>query len=280
MRIAALQYCAGATADVTFPVIEALITQAVAKQADMVCLPEAASFLPANREALYQLVEHTHDSASLKRLQAHAATHKIWLLVGSMLMRTTDGKSPMNHSHLVNRGHLIDPSGAITAIYDKIHMFDANVADGQVYEESAYFQAGDQPVLAQADDLNIGMTICYDLRFPHLYRQLARDGADVLMVPAAFTQNSGKAHWHILLRARAIETGCYVVAPGQIGTHADGRVTYGHSLIVAPWGEIIAEAQDGEDVIIADIDKSRIESARQAIPAITTHPILKPTTHT
>ena len=273
MHIAALQYCAGANADVTFPVIETLIAQAVAKQADMVCLPEAASFLPADRDALNQLAEYTHDSTSLKRFQTQAATHKIWMLVGSMLMRTADDKT------LVNRGHLIDPSGTITAIYDKIHMFDANVADGQIYEESAHFQAGDQPVLATADDLNIGMTICYDLRFPHLYRQLARDGADVLMVPAAFTQNSGKAHWHILLRARAIETGCYIVAPGQMGTHADGRVTYGHSLIVAPWGGIIAEAQDGEDVIIADIDKSRIESARQAIPAITTHPTLKPTKH-
>ncbi|MGB2318837.1 MAG: carbon-nitrogen hydrolase family protein [Candidatus Puniceispirillum sp.] len=273
MRIAALQYCAGATADVTFPVIDALIAQAVDKEATMVCLPEAASFLPADRDALNRLAEHTDDSPSLKHLQRLAATHKIWLLVGSMLMRTANGKD------LVNRSHLIDPDGSITAIYDKIHMFDANVADGQTYEESAHFQAGDQPVLAMAGDLNIGMTICYDLRFPHLYRQLARDGADVLMIPAAFTQNSGKAHWHVLLRARAIETGCYVVAPGQMGTHADGRVTYGHSLIVAPWGEIIAEAQDGEDVIIADIDKDRIESARKAIPAITTQPMLKPTKH-
>ena len=273
MRIAALQYCAGEDADVTLPVVEALIARAVDKDAKMVCLPEAANFLPANRKALHQLAEHTHASASLERLQAQAATHKIWLLVGSMLMRTADGKD------LVNRSHLIDPSGAITAIYDKIHMFDANVADGQIYEESAHFQAGDQPVIAMADNLKIGMTICYDLRFPHLYRQLVRDGADVLMVPAAFTHNSGKAHWHILLRARAIETGCYVIAPGQMGTHADGRVTYGHSLIVAPWGEIIAEAQNDEDVIYADIDKSRITSARNAIPAITTHPALKPTKH-
>jgi predicted amidohydrolase len=273
MRIAALQYCAGATADITFPTIETLIARAVDKGAKMVCLPEAASFLPANRDALNQLAEHTHDSPSLERLQTQATTHKIWLLVGSMLMRTEDGKN------LVNRSHVIDPNGVITAIYDKIHMFDANVADGQIYEESAHFQAGDQPVLATADDLKIGMTICYDLRFPHLYRQLARDGADVLMVPAAFTQNSGKAHWHILLRARAIETGCYVVAPGQMGTHADGRVTYGHSLIVAPWGEIIAEAQNDEDVIYADTDKSQIQSARNAIPAITTQPALKPTRH-
>lgn len=273
MRLAALQYCAGATADVTFPVIDALIAQAVAKEAKMVCLPEAANFLPADRDALNRLAEYTHDSPSLEHLQTQAAKHKIWLLVGSMLMRTANGKD------LVNRSHLIDTDGSITAIYDKIHMFDANVADGQTYEESAHFQAGDQPVLAVAGDLNIGMSICYDLRFPHLYRQLARDGAHVLMIPAAFTQNSGKAHWHVLLRARAIETGCYVLAPGQMGTHADGRVTYGHSLIVAPWGEIIAEAYDGEDVIIADIDKDRIESARIAIPAITTQPMLKPTKH-
>ena len=271
MRIAALQYCAGANADITLPVVEALIARAVKKGAKMVCLPEAASFLPANRDALNKLAEHTHDSASLERFKTQAAMHKIWLLIGSMLMRTADG------NNLVNRSHLIDPNGSVTAQYDKIHMFDANVADGQVYKESAFFQAGNQPILATAENLKIGMTICYDLRFPHLYRQLARDGADVLMVPAAFTQNSGKAHWHVLLRARAIETGCYVIAPGQMGTHADGRVTYGHSLIVAPWGDIIAEAQNDKDVIYADIDKIQIEKARMAIPAITTHPTLQPT---
>lgn len=271
MRIAALQYCAGATADDTLPVIDGLVARAIKGAADMVCLPEAANFLPKDRTARHQLAEVTNDSASLNHLQKLAAAHKIWILVGSMLMRAAEDDS------FVNQGQMINPSGTVIATYDKIHMFDANVADGQVYEESAHLRAGDQPILVQADELNIGMTICYDVRFAHLYRQLARDGAEVLMVPAAFTLNSGKAHWHVLLRARAIETGCYVVAPAQMGTHADGRVTYGHSLIVAPWGEIIAEAESGEDVIFADIDKSKITAARTAIPAITTNPALQPT---
>ena len=260
MRIAALQYCAGEDADVTLPAVEALIARAVDKDAKMVCLPEVASFLPANREALHQLTEHTHASASLERLQAQAAVHKIWLLVGSMLMRTADGKD------LVNRSHLIDPSGAITAIYDKIHMFDADVGDGKSYRESDHFRPGTSVVDVPTNKAHFGLSICYDIRFARLYRNLAHRGAEIITIPAAFTRPSGQAHWHVLQRARAIETGCFVLASAQIGTHDDGRETYGHSLIVNPWGEVLADAGTMEEgFVMAALDLEEVTIARQKI---------------
>ena len=147
-------------------------------------------------------------------------------------------------------------------------MFDANVGDGKNYCESDSFAAGNTPVIANLDGIQLGMSICYDLRFAHLYRQLARDGAHIIAVPAAFTAVSGAAHWHVLLRARAIETGCYVIAPAQCGIHSDGRQTYGHALIVSPWGEILAEADDGDAVITTTVDLAKITKARQAIPSL------------
>jgi len=163
---------------------------------------------------------------------------------------------------------LFSPDGFVTANYDKIHMFDANVGDGQHYCESDSFAAGATPVIANLGDIQLGMSICYDLRFAHLYRQLARDGAQIIAVPSAFTAVSGAAHWHVLLRARAIETGCYVIAPAQCGTHSDGRQTYGHTMIISPWGEILAEANDGDEVITATIDLAKVTASRRAIPSL------------
>ena len=156
-------------------------------------------------------------------------------------------------------------------------MFDADVGDGKSYKESASFAPGQSPVIAHVDNVPCGLTICYDLRFAHLYRQLALDGAQLFLVPAAFTALSGKAHWHVLLRARAIETGCYVIAPAQSGTHADGRKTYGHSLIVNPWGKVIAEAKEGDAIIYAALDLSATARARSAIPSLKTNPVIGPT---
>ena len=156
-------------------------------------------------------------------------------------------------------------------------MFDANVGDGQSYCESDSFAAGTTPVIAAIEGLQLGMSICYDLRFPHLYRQLVLDGAQILAVPAAFTKVSGAAHWHILLRARAIETGCYVIAPAQCGTHSDGRQTYGHAMIISPWGEIMCEADDGDAVITAQLDIAKITAARRAIPSLNSNAIIAAT---
>jgi len=261
LTVAALQYCASDDAAATLAYIEPLIAKA-ARTARLICLPEAASFLAASRAQLAERAEWEDDSASQKKLAALARQHHVWLLAGSLFLRRRQ-----DHK-LVNRGVLFAPDGQIIASYDKIHMFDANVGDGQHYCESDSFAAGTTPVIADLGDIQLGMSICYDLRFAHLYRQLARDGAHILTVPAAFTAVSGAAHWHVLLRARAIETGCYVIAPAQCGTHRDGRQTYGHALIVSPWGEILAEADDGDGVITATIDLAKITAARRAIPSL------------
>jgi len=167
-----------------------------------------------------------------------------------------------------NRSFLIDPKGRIAARYSKIHLFDVDLPSGEKYRESNTVAGGDSATLAQTEFGKIGMTVCYDLRFPQLYRALAQNGAFLLTVPSAFTETTGKAHWHALLRARAIENGAFVVAPAQGGTHANGRKTYGHSLIVAPWGEILAEAGTEPGVIVADIDPAAATEARARVPSL------------
>jgi predicted amidohydrolase len=167
-----------------------------------------------------------------------------------------------------NRSFLIAPSGEIAARYDKIHMFDVDIGDGQTYRESDIYQPGRNAVVADLPNARLGMTVCYDVRFGRLFRSLAQAGAEIFCVPAAFTKVSGAAHWHVLLRARAIENGAFVMAAGQCGTHPDGRQTYGHSLIIGPWGEIIAEAGEEPGVIMADLDLDQVVAARSRIPAL------------
>ncbi len=270
LQVAALQYCASDDAAKTLRHIQPLIAEAASK-ARLVALPECASYLAASREQLFQRAEWDDESYSQKWLSDIAREFGIWLLAGSLIMRRRDD------NQLANRSLLFGPDGAVVADYDKIHMFDADVGDGKSYQESANFTAGQSPVIAHIDNVPCGLTICYDIRFAHLYRQLALDGAQVFLVPAAFTALSGRAHWHVLLRARAIETGCYVVAPAQSGTHADGRKTYGHSLIVNPWGEIIAEAKDGDAIIYAALDLGASARAQNAIPSLRTNPAIGPT---
>lgn len=227
LSVAAIQYCAKDNAAATLAHIRPMIAKA-AEQARLVTLPEAATFISASRSQLAERAEWEDDSLSHQQLASMAREFNIWLLAGSLIMRRRD------NGRMVNRSLLLGPNGTLVAKYDKIHMFDADVGDGQVYRESQNFVAGELPVVVKIDSMPTGLSICYDLRFPHLYRQLANDGAKLLLVPAAFTATSGCAHWHVLLRARAIETGCFVVAPAQSRTQADGRNTYGHSLIVSP----------------------------------------------
>ena len=243
-KVSVLQYCAAATVDETLPVIERLIAEGVAADAKLICLPECATFLSPNRQALFAQAEDEKTSPSLASLCFLARTHKIFLSVGSLLMRDSGAEK------CVNRGYLIGPSGEIIARYDKIHMFDAIVGDGRTYKESERFQRGQTPVLATTEIGNIGLTICYDIRFPELYQSLSQAGAQMLVIPSAFTAVTGVAHWHILQRARAIETGCFVLSAAQFGTHADGRQTYGHALIIAPWGEVLDDAGENKQMAI------------------------------
>ncbi|HEX2815355.1 MAG TPA: nitrilase-related carbon-nitrogen hydrolase, partial [Phenylobacterium sp.] len=183
-------------------------------------------------------------------------------LIGSALVKRQDGKA-------ANRSVLISPQGAIAATYDKLHMFDVDLPTGESARESATYEPGDRAVTAQAGALKLGVTICYDLRFPALYRALALAGAEVMTIPAAFTRPTGAAHWEVLMRARAIETGSFVLAPAQGGKHEDGRGTYGHSIVVAPWGEVLAHLDHDEPgVLLADLDLSAAAKARAAIPAL------------
>ena len=192
-----------------------------------------------------------------------AAELGIWMLIGSIAV-TLAGED-----RLANRSVLIAPDGSVRARYDKIHMFDVEVGDGQSYRESRAYRPGERAVLAETEFGKLGMTICYDVRFPHLYRKLAQAGAGILTIPAAFTRVTGKAHWHVLVRARAIETGSFVIAPAQGGKHEDGRETFGHSLIVSPWGEVLAEKADDEPgVILADLDLDAVAIARRRIPSL------------
>jgi predicted amidohydrolase len=267
LGVAAIQYCARDDARATLDHITPLIAQA-AETARLVSLPEAATYLAASRTQLAERAEWEDDSFSHRRLADMAREFGIWLHAGSLMLRRRDT------GRLVNRTLLLGPDGGLVATYDKIHMFDADVGDGQTYRESQSFSAGAAPVTVSIEGLCAGLSICYDLRFPHLYRQLARDGAKLLLVPAAFTATSGRAHWHVLLRARAIETGCFVVAAAQCGTHADGRQTYGHSLIISPWGEVIADAGTGDAVISAALDPALVETARRSIPSLGTNPAI------
>lgn len=240
---------------------EALIRAAAAAGAGYVLTPEMTTILDRDKEALLAAIGPEEVDPSLQRFREIARELGIHLHIGSMAIKLAD-------DHIANRSFLIAPNGAIIGRYDKIHMFDVDLSGGESYRESATYRAGDTAIVADLPWTKIGLTICYDVRFPALHRTLAKAGASVLAVPAAFTKKTGEAHWHVLLRSRAIETGSYVIAAAQAGHHEDGRDTYGHSMIVDPWGKILAEADDQPGFIIAEIDPAFSASARQAIPAL------------
>lgn len=238
-----------------------LIREARSKGADFIATPENTTLMAPDGGAK---LERSFDEASdpaLPKFQALAEELGVWLLIGSLAIKTSAAKT-------ANRSFLVGPKGRIAARYDKIHLFDTDPGSGESYRESNTVEGGHSAVLADMPWGGLGMTICYDLRFAHLYRALAKKGAMMLSVPSAFTETTGKAHWHVLLRARAIENGAFVIAPAQGGRHANGRATYGHSLIVAPWGEILAEAGTEPCTIVAEIDPARVAEARRKIPAL------------
>lgn len=238
-----------------------LIEQAADEGAKFVATPENTSLMEAKSPLLFEKAVAEEDDKALAAFRAVSASRKIWTLIGSLPIKVAADK-------LANRSFLIGPDGVVVARYDKIHMFDVDLGGGESYRESKNFRPGAQAVTAELPWGKLGMTVCYDLRFPQLYRVLAEAGASFLTVPSAFTKPTGKAHWHVLLRARAIENGAYVFAPAQEGLHENGRETYGHSLIVAPWGEVIAEAEEGTGFIIAEIDPAKVAEARGRVPSL------------
>jgi deaminated glutathione amidase len=238
-----------------------LIRQAAEQGAHYVQTPEVSNMMQLNRKALFEHLAAEEHDLSLKAYRALANELKIYLHVGSLALRFSPEKA-------VNRSFLIGPDGEVIASYDKIHMFDIDLPGGESYRESANYQPGETAILADLPWGRIGLTICYDVRFPALYRALAESGAMFLTVPSAFTRKTGEAHWHTLLKARAIETGCFVFAAAQGGMHENKRETFGHSLIIDPWGTVIAEGGVEPGVFLAKIDPAKVETARKTIPSL------------
>lgn len=268
MRAGLVQLTVGDDPVANLAVTQARIAEAVSGGAGFVLTPECTNLLSSSRTHQRSLMRHEDQDQTLAVLRDQAAKAGIWLLIGSLGVLTQDADG-----RFANRSFLIAPTGDIAARYDKIHMFDVNVSETEVYRESAGYRPGTKAVLAETPFAKIGMTVCYDVRFPHLYRRLAQAGAQIITVPAAFNHITGAAHWHTMLRARAIETGCFILAPAQTGFHPEangkGRNTYGHSLAVAPWGEILTDAGTEPGVTFVDLDLDAVTKARARVPSLT-----------
>ena len=268
MRVACIQYKSYEDEKKTLKKILPLIYFAAKKKADLITLPECATFLNANKSKTMINASFEKNSFSLNTIKQTAKTLDVNILVGSL--QTLEYK--MSKKKLFNRSFLINRKGDIICKYDKIHMYDVKISKSQSYHESKTYESGDSAKIAKlkinGNYFNIGMTICYDLRFPHLFRDLALHGADLITVPSVFMHITGKDHWHNLLQARAIETGCYIIAPAQYGSYFKKRKSYGHSLIISPWGKILEDAKTNKNIIISDIDKNEIKKARSKIPSL------------
>ena len=262
LRVSCIQHCAGVDTEKNLDVLDSMIGQSADEGARLICLPEYAACYGMSDGRMQVGAEPEAHHPGLAGLRDMAKHYESWLLIGSIGIRRDDGL-------INNRSYLIDDKGKIQARYDKIHLFDVNLDGGESYRESASISPGDRAVLVDTPFGRVGLTICYDLRFPQLYRTLAKAGADIITIPAAFTRTTGRAHWHTMVKSRAIETGAFVIAPCQCGD-VDGRLArYGHSLIVGPWGEVLADGGEEAGTVSADLDLRHVEAARQKIPALT-----------
>jgi len=265
LRVALIQTRTPATPKAAMAHVRPLVQEAAAGGARLILTPEATNMMEARPGKKADLISDTEDDVVVAGLQALAAERGVWILIGSAMVRSGDP----NDGRAANQSILINDQGSIESTYDKLHVFDVDLPTGERHRESAGVRPGDRAVVARTPWGGLGMTVCYDLRFPHLFRALARAGADMISVPAAFTRPTGEAHWETLLRARAIETGCFVLAPAQGGWHEDGRATWGRSLVVDPWGQVIAGLDhDAPGVLFADLDLTAVGRARTAIPQL------------
>ncbi|MGH6617200.1 carbon-nitrogen hydrolase family protein [Sphingomonas sp.] len=261
MRIALLQMTSGIDPAVNAATLTSGIAQAAAGGASMLFTPEMSGLIDRDRDRGAGNITTEDSDPVLAAVRAAAAEHRLWVHLGSLAVRREDGK-------LANRGFVIDDRGAIRARYDKLHLFDVDLPTGESWRESASYGAGDSASVVETPAGTLGLSICYDLRFADLYRALSDAGATLLAVPAAFTRPTGAAHWHILLRARAIEAGAYVIAAAQTGVHEDGRATFGHSLVIDPWGEVILDMGEEAGLGFAEIDLARVADVRGRIPVL------------
>jgi deaminated glutathione amidase len=260
-RVGLVQLRSGRTPAANVAAAVKLIGKAKEAGADYVQTPEMTNILERKRESLFAAIVSEELDDGLATFRDLARRLGLWLHIGSLAIKVSPDKA-------VNRAFLIDPNGDIAARYDKIHMFDVDLANGESYRESRSYRPGELAVACDLPWGRLGISVCYDLRFPALYSALAEAGAIFLAIPSSFTKQTGEAHWHVLLRARAIENGSFVFAAAQGGSHEDGRSTYGHSLVVDPWGRVIAEGGTAPDVVMADIDQSEVAVARSRIPSL------------
>ena len=264
MHVGLVQLNSGDDPAANLQVTLGFVREAAAGGATFVLTPEVTNFVSMDRTLANQVLHHEADDPTLAALRDEARSLGIWLLIGSLALKTGDADG-----RLANRSFLISPDGGIIARYDKIHMFDVEIDETESYRESAGYRPGNRAVLAETDFARIGMTVCYDIRFPHLFRTLAQAGATILTVPAAFSPVTGKAHWQPLLQARAIENGAFVLAPGQCGHHGGKRYTHGHSLAVAPWGEVLADGGTEPGVTLLNLELTAVNNARTRVPSLT-----------
>lgn len=265
LDVALIQTRTPATAEAALAHVAPLVREAASSGARFILTPEGTNLLEQRRDRRDAAITTEDADVCFQGLRRLADELGVWLLIGSAIVRSEhDGDA-----RAANRSLLVDPAGAVVARYDKLHVFDVDLPNGETYRESATIRPGDAAAVATTPWGGLGLTICYDVRFPHLHRQLAKAGASMIAVPAAFTRPTGEAHWETLLRARAIETGSFVLAPAQGGTHEDGRKTWGRSMIVGPWGEVLARADhDDPCVVAAKLDMSAVQRARQSVPAL------------
>jgi predicted amidohydrolase len=266
LKAALVQLNVGEDPAKNLPVTLEFIKQAADAGARFVLTPEVSNCIAPNRDALASVLFQEADDPTLAACRIQARDSAVWLLLGSVSLKSGDADG-----RYANRSFLISPQGDIVARYDKIHMFDAKVSATETYRESASYRPGARAVTSDMGDAKIGMTICYDVRFPYLYRELAKAGAQIITVPSAFSVPTGKAHWQTLLQARAIETGCFILAPAQTGTHTGGtapRKTWGHSLAISPWGEILADGGAETGITMVDLNLADVDAARSRIPAL------------
>ena len=263
MRAALFQMTSGIDPAANAAAIVEMIARAKGEGADMLFTPEMAGYLDRDRARAAATLRCQAEDGVLAAVRDAAAREGLWVHIGSLPLKDerADGR-------WANRSFLIDDTGAIRATYDKIHLFDVDLATGESWCESSAYGPGEQVVAADTPWGRMGFSICYDMRFPDLYRALTNAGATILLAPAAFTVPTGQAHWHVLLRARAIEAGCFMIATAQVGDHADGRTTYGHSLVVDPWGDVLLDMGETAGLALIDLDLSRIEAVRGRVPAI------------
>ncbi len=273
MKIAVLQMTTGIDPAANARALVAGVAEAAEGGAEMLFTPEMSGLLDRDRARAAASLHDEGDDPVLAAVRAAAVAHGIWVHLGSLAVRGPDGR-------LANRGFVIDTQGAIRARYDKLHLFDVDLPSGESWRESAAYAPGQGAVVVDTPAGMLGLSICYDLRFAALYGALSDAGATILAIPAAFTRPTGAAHWHVLMRARAIESAAWVVAAAQTGEHADGRATYGHSLVVDPWGEVVLDMGESPGLGFAEIDQARVGDVRARIPVLAHRRVIPPVTHT